>query len=220
MTNLTPAHWQVDLQQHGACFASSVWRSKQKGSAYDAWRACPRGDWALWLCAELGVGLEYIIPASTACLREAWETFFSDELVPSEISKVLENWHSVTDKELRVATVRMESLASYTDNSVARTIMDSAACLCATSKANNQHPGHDEAIYDSLTNLALTEICAATGYTQSFVHSLKFQELTKAEAKKFQATYYKIHARYARIVRQYIPWSAVRDVYKVQHLVR
>ena len=55
------------LEKHGACYEAKEWAKAQDCNLYNAWRKCPRGDWLLWMAAELGIERKLIVAAACDC---------------------------------------------------------------------------------------------------------------------------------------------------------
>lgn len=70
---LTLARWLVLLRKLGACSEAMEWlRSLPKGtSAQQAWEACPRGDWPLWLAGRVGIERAALVRAAAAAADAA-----------------------------------------------------------------------------------------------------------------------------------------------------
>lgn len=53
----------------GACADATEWLADVTTSPYQAWRACERGDWLLWLCGRLDIERKLLVRAAVSC---AW----------------------------------------------------------------------------------------------------------------------------------------------------
>jgi hypothetical protein len=67
--------WHTHLQALGACEDAMQW-AKGFTSFDDAWKACPRGDWMLWLLGKLagppeGDARRRLVRAAVSCARTA-----------------------------------------------------------------------------------------------------------------------------------------------------
>jgi len=57
----------ADLLPHSACTPARDWVESAKGTPAQLWRRCPRGDWLLWLAAEVGVDRKLVVMAACDC---------------------------------------------------------------------------------------------------------------------------------------------------------
>lgn len=80
---------QQQLEKLGACPAIVLWAADYNDSL-DAWRACPRGDWLLWLAARIGVQREALVFAGAACARLTLP--FAKNSLPLAAIELAEQW--------------------------------------------------------------------------------------------------------------------------------
>jgi hypothetical protein len=76
-------HLQTCLKRLGACQKGLEWAARHD-DVLDAWWACPRGDWLLWLSMKLGVTQRLVVFAACECARMALP-FAEDERVRTAI---------------------------------------------------------------------------------------------------------------------------------------
>jgi hypothetical protein len=74
---------QTCLKRLGACQKGLEWAGRHD-DVLDAWWACPRGDWLLWLAVKLGVARRTTVFAACECARVALP-FTEDERVRTAI---------------------------------------------------------------------------------------------------------------------------------------
>ncbi len=82
---------QRQLTRLGACKSSIEW-AKIYNDFRDAWRACHRGDWLLWLAEKLEVEHRVVVRAACDCARLALQ-FTRDER-PLRAILMTERWAS------------------------------------------------------------------------------------------------------------------------------
>jgi hypothetical protein len=63
-------HWSIELEKVGACRPAVEW-ARQYPTFHEAWQACPRGDWMLWLISRTsslkGPALRKLVLAKARC---------------------------------------------------------------------------------------------------------------------------------------------------------
>lgn len=81
------------LQMHYACDVSTEWvRSLDDQSPENAWRKCPRGDWLIWIAAELGVDRKLIVQAVCIYARTVLKYVPDGEDRPRVAIETAERW--------------------------------------------------------------------------------------------------------------------------------
>jgi len=60
------------LTKRHACNDAMTWvRSSDKTTAREIWDSCERGDWMLWLAANIEIDRKQIVSAACLCARQA-----------------------------------------------------------------------------------------------------------------------------------------------------
>ena len=80
---------QYHLNRLKPCKPALKW-ARTQDNPLDAWIACPRGDWLLWLAMKLGVEHRVVVQAACACARLALP--FSVDERPLRAILVTERW--------------------------------------------------------------------------------------------------------------------------------
>ena len=92
------------LKRLGACSSASSWLGARDMAT--AWRECPRGDWLLWLAANL-LDRKIVVRVACLCARLALPHVPAGETRPLAAIELAERWASgdetVTAHQLRCA---------------------------------------------------------------------------------------------------------------------
>lgn len=59
------------LERYDACLEAREWATSTPGTPEELWATCPRGDWLLWLAAQVGVNPSAVDLAACDCLEPA-----------------------------------------------------------------------------------------------------------------------------------------------------
>lgn len=59
---------QFEISKYSPCREALVWR-KQFATAEEAWQACTRGDWMLWIASKVGVDTKKLTLAKALCAK-------------------------------------------------------------------------------------------------------------------------------------------------------
>jgi hypothetical protein len=143
VTASTP-HWSERLVELNACSGSIQWAHTQP-SYEDAWEACERGDWLLWLATRLATDRgrlrvedrRHVVLATCAVARTALHLIPQGEDRPRLAIETAEAW---AKGAVEIEDVRHAARAAYyayvnartTDTLYATSAAD-AACTAATS---------------------------------------------------------------------------------------
>jgi len=118
MTKLgTPEELAALLNRYNACKEAKDW-AKDYQTLAEAWEACPRGDWMLWLAAraELCTQQELVL-AACACARLALTDVRKGEMRPLVAIETTERWardeDGVTLKDVRKAAAASYAASAY-----------------------------------------------------------------------------------------------------------
>ena len=96
-------HWSDDLPKN-ACKKAVIWARTQE-STQQAWDACERGDWMLWLLARWNADRKKLVLAACECARLALKYVPKGEKRPLRAIETTERWAKgqATLKEVKSA---------------------------------------------------------------------------------------------------------------------
>uniref|UniRef100_A0A6M3J505 Uncharacterized protein n=1 Tax=viral metagenome TaxID=1070528 RepID=A0A6M3J505_9ZZZZ len=173
------------LTRHHACDPSIPWVAGRPASE-TLWRECPDGAWMLWLCAKVGVRRKLLVPCATGCARSVLRLVPVGEDRPRLAVEVAEAWvyGHATQEEARAAA-RAAYAAAYVAADAAY-----ADAYAARAAACSAHAAY-----------------AAT--TADAVYAADDAAIAADEAGICTREY--ALARYARGVRDVVPWWHVAD---------
>lgn len=80
------------LEKHNPCIEVYTWASQESGSLYNTWRACPRGDWLLWMAAKLGIERKLVVAAACDCAETSLKCVPEGEDRPANAIRVARAW--------------------------------------------------------------------------------------------------------------------------------
>ena len=103
------------LMQHQACPEAMQWTVEHPTlSPSKLWRACPRGDWLLWLAEKAGVERKLIVLAACDCARTALKYVAEGEDRPRIAIETAEAWcrGDATIEEVQKAAGAAEAWAA------------------------------------------------------------------------------------------------------------
>ena len=164
------------------------------------WQCCPRGEWLLNLCEELGADSKLMVRAACDCARIALPHVPKGEDRPRIAIETAESLCDgrATIEQVRAAADAADAAADATYAAYAPCITARAATYAA--RAATCAARADDAI--STTYYAAEAIVYAAEAAEAIVYA--------AEAVDADS-YDKAQAELADIVRARIPWSVVRD---------
>jgi hypothetical protein len=126
------------LVRLNACAAAREWASDFPSLA-DAWAACPRGDWLLWLAGHLKIPRPLLVLAACACARTVLHLIPEGEERPRVAIETAEAWARGGDNAPSLDDVHEAGHAAYivvcttTNNIHAAAYAAHAAAYTATS---------------------------------------------------------------------------------------
>jgi hypothetical protein len=100
--------WRETLARLGACEDAAAWAKGFKGTARQAWLACERGDWLMWLCARLEVDRKLVVTAACDCAEPALKYVRAGEDRPRKAIETARAW---VRGEATIAEVRAAAAA-------------------------------------------------------------------------------------------------------------
>jgi hypothetical protein len=127
-----------------ACSEAIEWVEAFKGTPVQAWKACERGDWMLWLCGKYAGepwsdARKPLVLAACECARLALKYVPEDEKRPLVAIETAEKWTKgeATKEEMKTANAAAAYAASYAAEAAAYT----ASYAHAKKKILNQCAG-------------------------------------------------------------------------------
>jgi hypothetical protein len=180
----------TELLRRGACADAVAWVGQRKDPRR-AWHACERGDWLLWIAAKVGVDRKLVVRAACACAREALRRVPQGEDRPRKCIEVAERW---ADGKASIEEVREVSRA---------------ASAAAASAAADAYAGADA--YYAAYYAASYAAYAAPAYAAYYAAYAASAAVYASAANAYYAARGRSLRRSAELVRQHIPWGAVRD---------
>jgi hypothetical protein len=84
--------WRETLARLGACEDAAAWAKGFTGTARQAWLACERGDWLMWLCARLEVDRKLVVTAACDCAERALKFVPAGEDRPRKAIETARAW--------------------------------------------------------------------------------------------------------------------------------
>ncbi len=114
---MTP-DWREHLVRLKACADAIEWAHSRSGTAADAWAACERGDWLLWVAARTGVDRRLVAFAACDCARPALDYVPAGEHRPRAAIETVEAW---ARGEASLGDVRAAAAAAYASAATAAT---------------------------------------------------------------------------------------------------
>lgn len=98
------------LVKLNTCREATKWVAGQ--TLEEAWSACHRGDWMLWLAARVGVERKLILLAACACARQSLPRVRAGEERPRIAIETAERW-AQGDESVSLDDVREAADAAY-----------------------------------------------------------------------------------------------------------
>ena len=179
------------LTRHYACRDAVAWAANRPASE-TLWRECPDASWMIWLCTMLGVRRELLVLCATGCARSVLHLAPAGEDRPRLVVEVAEAWaygratledvRAAVHAAVHAAYAAADDDAAYAAAYAARAAHASDAA-CAASAARAAAYAASDAAYAAARAADAAGICTRE-------HAL---------------------ARYARGVREVIPWWHVAD---------
>ena len=123
------------LEKHGACAEAKEWAKDRDSNLYNAWRACPRGDWLLWMASKLGIDRKLIVAAACDCAEEALKYVPDGEDRPANAIRVTRAWLDGNSSIYEVDEARRAAYAAA--NAAAAYVAAYAAASAAAYAAAN-----------------------------------------------------------------------------------
>uniref|UniRef100_A0A6M3J3N0 Uncharacterized protein n=1 Tax=viral metagenome TaxID=1070528 RepID=A0A6M3J3N0_9ZZZZ len=179
------------LTRRNACGPSIPWVAGRPASEA-LWRECPAASWMLWLYAKVGVRRELMVLCGTGCVRSALHLVPPGEDRPRLAVAVAEAW------AYGRATLEDVRAAANAANAAARaatyaTYAGSATYAATAAAAHAAYTAAEDAAY-----------VARVAYRAAYLAAT-------AAAEAGICTREHALARYARGVREVIPWWHVAD---------
>jgi hypothetical protein len=200
-------HWSDDLPEN-ACGEAVIWARTQE-SAQQAWDACERGDWMLWLLAKWNANRKKLILAACECARLALKYVPKGEERPLQAIEIAERWAKgqATLKEVESAAAAAYATASAADATTGAAYAAGAAATAAdTPRA--------AIVAAAAAGYAAIGAAAAAAYATASAADAAIGAVRAAGAAAtaarvasivYTAAYTSVLFREAKIVRKYFP---------------
>ena len=185
----------IDLIPASACANARKWAATQTGTPEQAWNACPRGDWLLWLAHYFGVERRLLVLSASDCAASVVD------LVKSE-SPLASVW--AIDSARRFAR-------GETDVEECRAAADAAACAADAADASAAYVAYASAAYAAAYAAYAADAASAADAAYAAAAAAACAAYTTADAytTAADAARKKKHAECARLVRKHIPWAVI-----------
>ena len=201
-----------------ACRPACEWATSFPSLA-DAWAACSRGDWMLWLAAKLEIPRPLLVLAACACAREALVHVSAGEDRPLRAIETAEAWARGGDGAPSLADVRTAADAAYAAAaaaaadaaaaSAAYAAADAAYAAAAADAAADAAYAAAAAAADAAYAAAYAAYAAADAAYAAADAAYAAADAAYAAAAADAAARPAALARSADIVRAMIPWEAI-----------
>jgi hypothetical protein len=182
-------HWSDGLPKD-ACKEAVIWARTQE-SPQQAWDACERGDWMLWLLGKHNADRKTLVLAACRCARLALKYVPKGEERPLQAIETAEKWAR------GVATIE-EVRRDASTASAATSAADAAACAARAAA--------------DASSAADAAACAARAAADA--SSAADAAACAAADASFVAAYNSILLEEAKIVRKYFPKYPLRKALK------
>jgi hypothetical protein len=126
MAGMEPFHWSTHLPR-GACGDAIAWCQTQP-SYEQAWDACERADWLLWLASWL-CDRKLVVLAACGCARTALKYVPEGEVRPRVAIETAEAW---CRGEATIEQVRIAADAAAAADAASAAYADAAASAAST----------------------------------------------------------------------------------------
>jgi len=122
------------ISKYSPCSDAATWLGNQTNIT-EAWNACPRGDWMLWLAARVGVERPTLVKAAAACARLSFVYVKEGEIRPLKAIEAAEAWAENPTEENRKAADAAAYAAAYAAYDAAYAAYDAAYAAYAAANA-------------------------------------------------------------------------------------
>jgi len=137
---------ETELDKYNPCGSALEFRKKYK-TFEEAWEACHRGDWMLWIAGKLKVNKRLLYLAKGYCAETVIHLMRDERSKNAVKAAIGYGKNKITDKELKIAAVDAAAAAAVD-------AVDAAAADAATAA--------DAAVYAAYAAAADAAIYAAT----------------------------------------------------------
>jgi hypothetical protein len=145
-----------EISQYSPCKEALEFRAKYK-TFEEAWEACPRGDWMLWIAKRLNIDLLKLTTAKALCANTV-RHLMKDERSINAVDVALKFGEGKATRIELDATYAHAAAAAYDDAA-------NAAAYAANAAA------YDAAAYAYATADAAANSAAAAAYTYAYAHA-------------------------------------------------
>jgi hypothetical protein len=161
LTDMEPIHWSTRLPR-GACGDAIAWCQTQP-SYEQAWDACERADWLLWLASWL-CDRKLVVLAACGCARTALKYVPEGEVRPRVAIETAEAWcrGEATIEQVRIAADAAAAAdaasAAYADAAASTASTAAYAAYVAYAAANAANAAANAAAYADARSKALLDM--------------------------------------------------------------
>ena len=103
---------KTEIENYHACLAAVEYR-KQFDTFEQAWNACERGDWMLWIAAKVGVDKRILTLAKGLCAETVIHLMKDERSIKAVKTAIAYGKGEATDEELPAAAADADAAAYY-----------------------------------------------------------------------------------------------------------
>jgi hypothetical protein len=103
---------KTEIEKYDPCTEAVEFR-KQFETFQEAWEACPRGDWMLWIAQRLGVDLRILTLAKGHCANTVRHLMKDDRSIKAVDTAIAFGEGRASEKDLDAAAAASYAAASY-----------------------------------------------------------------------------------------------------------
>ncbi len=132
---------KTEIEKYRPCEDAIEYR-KQFKTFKEAWEACPRGDWMLWLAAKLKIDNRLLTLAKGRCAETVKHLMTDERSVRAVEAAIAYGKNEISAEELRVAAdadaYAADAYAAYAADAYAADAPDAAAYAAAAREENRK----------------------------------------------------------------------------------
>ena len=157
---------KTEIEKYHACQEAVEYR-KQFDTFEQAWNACPRGDWMMWIAAKAGVDKRTLTLAKGLCAETVIHLMMDKRSVKAVQTTITYGKGEATDQELAAAAATADAAAwaaAYTAAADADAVAYAAAYTAATAAATADAAAYAAAYTAAAADAAAYAAAAAAAY--------------------------------------------------------